>query len=302
MNSEKYNDLTNKVLTPLNFIKEYLAIFLLIPLLIGGIIQILELSHMSISFIRFFSSTQLLPDGLLVLFIIFCCFLFYIVYLIMVTLDKEKENLTIIKNQKNRAIRLSKEKIVNFTDKKPKKFNHFINYHNIIPTKVIVVFSIVFIFMVLGFFYSLFLNQKEITIFSILIFALLVLFLYKSVFGEPLKLLYWRIKSYFSNKNWGTLKYQDNIEEFFYALYVLLIISLTLFLSIYMIKNIIFIFNEQYMLPNNIKNLEKIKPIIKDVNYKTNEIVYFNDKYIFIKHSNSDKNSTYEILKLDKLF
>ncbi|CAA6803930.1 MAG: Unknown protein, partial [uncultured Sulfurovum sp.] len=50
-------------------IKNNLAVILLFPALLGGLWQLLELSKMSISFIRFFSPTQLLPDGLLILFI-----------------------------------------------------------------------------------------------------------------------------------------------------------------------------------------------------------------------------------------
>ena len=54
----------------LSDIKNNLAIILLFPALLGGLWQLLELSKMSISFIRFFSPTQLLPDGLLILFML----------------------------------------------------------------------------------------------------------------------------------------------------------------------------------------------------------------------------------------
>ena len=51
------------------FIKNNISVILLLPAILGGFWQIIELSKMSISYIRFFSATQLLPDGLLVLFI-----------------------------------------------------------------------------------------------------------------------------------------------------------------------------------------------------------------------------------------
>ncbi|KAF2336880.1 hypothetical protein [Flavobacterium daemonense] len=53
-----------------NSIKDNLSILILIPTIIGGIWQLLELSLISTSFIRFFSITQLVADGILILFII----------------------------------------------------------------------------------------------------------------------------------------------------------------------------------------------------------------------------------------
>jgi len=55
-------------------LKDNLSIIILIPTIIGGIWQLLELSSISTSFIRFFSISQLVADGILVLFI---CTVFY---------------------------------------------------------------------------------------------------------------------------------------------------------------------------------------------------------------------------------
>lgn len=49
-------------------VKENLSIILLVPTLLGGLWQIIELSRISTSFIRFFSVSQIIPDGILILF------------------------------------------------------------------------------------------------------------------------------------------------------------------------------------------------------------------------------------------
>ncbi len=86
-------------------IKDNLSMIILLPTIMGGLWQILELSNMSISFIRFFSATQLLPDGLLILFIILPL---YIAYKIS---PKYKFNLH--------------KKIIKVTDKKPKNMKDY---------------------------------------------------------------------------------------------------------------------------------------------------------------------------------
>lgn len=52
---------------PLKLIKEYLPLIVLLPVIIGGLWQIIALASMSMSYIRFFSVTQLIADGLLMM-------------------------------------------------------------------------------------------------------------------------------------------------------------------------------------------------------------------------------------------
>jgi len=60
-----------------NQVKENLNLIILLPTVTGGLWQLIELSTISLSFIRFFSLSQLIPDGLLILFILT---IFYISY------------------------------------------------------------------------------------------------------------------------------------------------------------------------------------------------------------------------------
>ena len=60
----------------IEFIKSNLALIILVPTMLGGIWQLLELLNISSSFIRFFSVSQLIPDGLLILFILLIIYTF----------------------------------------------------------------------------------------------------------------------------------------------------------------------------------------------------------------------------------
>ena len=57
------------------FINDNLGLILLVPAIMGGAWQIIELSNISVSYIRFFSATQVLSDGLLILFIFSVCWI-----------------------------------------------------------------------------------------------------------------------------------------------------------------------------------------------------------------------------------
>lgn len=56
----------------LNFLKDYISLIIIIPALLGGIMQILSISLLlGMPYIRYFSVSQVVPDGLLILTIIF---------------------------------------------------------------------------------------------------------------------------------------------------------------------------------------------------------------------------------------
>jgi len=68
----------------LEFIKEYFSIIVAIPYIIGGIIQFFALTEISMTLVKFFSLSQLLIDGILILvkicgtyFFVKCCSIFF---------------------------------------------------------------------------------------------------------------------------------------------------------------------------------------------------------------------------------
>lgn len=60
----------NKFQLSYKWITDNIQLIALFPAVLGGVWQILELSSMSLSFIRFFSVTQVVSDGLMILFFI----------------------------------------------------------------------------------------------------------------------------------------------------------------------------------------------------------------------------------------
>jgi hypothetical protein len=286
--------------TTLLDIKNNLAIILLFPALLGGLWQLIELSKMSISFIRFFSPTQLLPDGLLILFMLGISYLS--VQLILSTYSDKKINF--------------KRKILNISLTKPSDFIHSyikpikMNKLELIDNPIyyrkdliwldifIVIFGILFMVFIFYFFSSS--DDKDTFIsflLSLILFTLMVRMLSRSVFVLSILFMenkYNKLKKYFSNR--FILK-----ELSLFLLQILLGIIVLFVFILFPIKLFIF-FHKEYMLPENLKNLDAISSSLKDNNYTSNKISYFNDKYIFIEHTEKDKNITIEILKFDKLF
>jgi len=277
-------------------IKNNLAVILLFPTVLGGVWQLLELSKMSISFIRFFSPTQLLPDGLLILFMLSMMY----VAVQLGLLDKKI-------NFKRKIIKVSEAKTSDFLDYyiKPISINKLAFIDNPIYRKDLIWSEIGIIiggFLLMVFFFDLISSSNEESIFlSFIILLTLFVMIGKMLFTSIIILSvffmdnkYNRIKEYFVGK--PTLK-----ELSFIPLKIFLILSLFVIFLLLPFKVLSF-FHKEYMLPRNLKNLDSISCSLNDNNYTSNKISYLNDKYIFIEHTTEDKNITIEILKFDSLF
>lgn len=81
-----------------HFLKEHLSILIIIPAFIGGLWQALELMLMSISYIRFFSISQIVPDGILILIFLFFIFIVFSLGILGDTLFYLKGNKKLVKN------------------------------------------------------------------------------------------------------------------------------------------------------------------------------------------------------------
>jgi hypothetical protein len=64
----------------LKFIKENLSIIAIVPLILGGFWQVASLASMSPAYIRFFSVTQQIADGLVILFTLTILFILFSVF------------------------------------------------------------------------------------------------------------------------------------------------------------------------------------------------------------------------------
>lgn len=277
-------------------IQDNLAIIILLPTILGGLWQLIELSSLSFSFVRFFSVTQLLPDGLLILTMII---LLYIAYYFGINKHKFKYN----------------RKILNLKTKKPNNFNFIKNVQsqklkyvdnpiyrkeNIFFELLIIIFSpiLFYSFFILTDIYDELINDFNFIIF-VIAFYFVILFLNMFLSSLFLLLVHFYESKFFSKVKEYCID-KPIIKEFLLfpvkIIFLILIILLTLFPL-----TLATFFHEKYLLPSNLKNLEYLNKTLKDKNYESSKIVYLNDKYIFIEHK-INKSTSIEIVKFDELF
>ncbi len=81
----------SKFLSALEGVQKYAAPLILVPLVIGGLWQLLALASIGLSFIRFFSVSQMIPDGLVVVFMFSLIYL--TIYISFPTLSKNIQSI-----------------------------------------------------------------------------------------------------------------------------------------------------------------------------------------------------------------
>lgn len=270
-NDISFQDLTkltkNKISCSSKLIKDNITVIVLIPTVLGGLIQILKLGMMDLRYIRYFSVTQLIPDGLLA--ILMLCIVTLIVYVhnnfLLQTIPSVSDNL--------------KENLSN---------TRFI-IHSIIAIGMTVTVTNAFIDMPTA---TVFLSYPKQGIISYVGVLALAYFNIRSILFN-LHLI--RNGNFLSTFNRAI---KDIAKFLFAALGCILTIGLVL-ISLRMAHVIIEYINE----PKGIYNYSRIEEtIISDfgehINYK---ILYFNDKYTFVEINVGNSNIT-TIYKTDNVF
>lgn len=248
-----------------DFIKENLNVLILVPAFIGGIWQLIELMSISISYIRFFSISQIAPDGILIL-----------VFLLLAGASTMS--------------RLFFDKIM---PKEHKKNDDFEPKNEEEREKK---------------------RKKDIKVFSFL-------FVVTYIFGLTFFIYY--LKDYNNLHSDGLIAISVGLvcSVCLHSCYNLVIDSKkedfkfgnVLLLIFYILIAIHFSYgiHNSFLLTDNLDNIENVKCVLKEKypNAK-NEILYFNDKYIFIdvtdtlKLDKVTKKTTEKIhiMELEKLF
>lgn len=264
-NSEKY--------------KNVFPLILILPTLVGGLWQILELIFIDPSLIRFFSITQLISDGILILSI-FVIITFYLNFL-----DKHFDFKDLMKFD------LSKTKF---------------NPSQLIGSLILILFTCIYYYVGfndLGFDYMK--NSRIGTLLIQLLLAGIFLPLFLKgilIFSHEIFILF-----FFNNRELK-VRYIREFRNRKGALYYLVhFVSIILMISciIFFIVSIIVLieFRNKTIYPQNLENL---KNIFKQVHNEFGEkqkssILYFNDTYIFvelentkIKHNNPNRIKIYK--------
>jgi hypothetical protein len=235
-------------------IKDNLSVFIIIPALLGGIWQVVELASISTAFIRFFSVSQLVADGTLLLFLLG----FAYAGLKIITIFF-KENPTILNLKSYDVVIHKRTRNINII--------------------IMIITGLIFYFILLPIFTetietqqlspSLFLAAIPMTLIVTVLFTSSLIAV---IFSFGAKIKFKRGKSF---------------SAFTKGMLGLLIIFILLEFSLFTITA----FHKSFLLPENVKNLDYIHCKLGF----NSEILYFNDKYIFIEYK-LNNTSKIEIL------
>lgn len=251
----------------LKFVKDNIQYIILLPTIFGGIWQLLELANISISFIRFFSVSQLVADGLLILFIVAFLYMGY--------------------------------KIVSFQSKKDEEdFSKYSNRENVFLGILIILLSISMFWWLCVPFLKLLLVERKTDLPSlVLCFSITIIlsrFLLeglKRILLPNASLFKQRLIKLSSDKNSELM-----ISLFAQIIYIVLI--LCFFLFVYLLITL----RNNYSFPKELENLNNIKCVFdkRDIGETSWDILYFNDKYIFTKYYDQGE-SKFLIIEFEKL-
>lgn len=239
-----------KLKTIVDFLKENLSILIVIPAFLGGIWQAFELMSISMPYIRFFSISQIVSDGITILMLIIIT---SFVYLLIAILQF--------------CIWIHEELIPNsLTGNNYDLYSHLLDGNNKLIRKKkfkkwLIFFIILYLFMVFYFVWSRFDKQN----------------IFEFGFNVTLTILGILLLNIFLNKCYFLIldNYKFLIKfcnTFLIFLYLIILIKLS--------KQI----KKQFMLPPNNVNIEQVKTDVANKFPNTKqELLYFNDKYIFFK-------------------
>ncbi|WP_291131774.1 hypothetical protein [Flavobacterium sp. UBA7682] len=250
-------------------LKNNLSIVLILPAILGGLWQLIELSSISFSFMRFFSVSQVIPDGLLILFILILFILssgfLYMVYYYTINIYQSEQN--------------KEEEITNRTSDK----------ENLIIASILLVCYILslacYLFSIKHFLEKLDSLFTLIILFPVgmtIIYLAIAFYIYGNLYCRHQKI--WSI--IFRNTLWG--------------------IPMVVFISCLMFASQ---FHNMFLMPKDLVNSEILKEKIEKENPNMSfEIAYMNDKYIFlkfygfVKFGGKNKQELVKVIKFDNLF
>lgn len=255
----------NFIKVNLSFVKDNLSVIAITPFIIGGLWQLISLASISPSYIRFFSVTQQIPDGILILFVAFTLFLSYLFFGGLIINESFGGTKNLIQlSYKNLLIRSLLSTITGI---------------------IIIVFFLKDI---------VFTKEKEIKVYGDLleyiVFMGVVAIAALLIFKIPIVILTKLLESFKSRKN---ADYIAIFKAFLYLMIILYIVRVVFDLSIG--------FHNLFKFPIDLKNKDYIIKSYLSKRNSTNKdsvsIIYWNDKYIFIKDS-----SKIEVVKFDYMF
>lgn len=248
-----------KLKTIIDFLKENLSILIVVPAFIGGLWQALELMNISYSYIRFFSISQIVPDGILILMVFIIILSIHIVIPFIHSLFFEKE-----KPQTAETL-----DSINYEKERKRNLN-----------TSIICFVVLYCYIL----YKIFNPKFDIVNTNGFNDKIITIYFFSTYMVFNLEFCYFYAKEQHK-------KYYKYCNILLVILYILIVIHFS--------KP----FHKIFTTPENIINIEKVKKDILVKFPKTKqELLYFNDKYIFFKIIDKSKMDKVYIKKIDSLF
>lgn len=270
------------------WIKDNLGAIILIPTLLGGIWQIIELLMLGVPFIRFFSVSQLVSDGLLILSILaFCAFGIFLVarteiitfIKLLLKTEEKSENSDNIVN--DRDFFLKDENI----DKQKRIFNYFL---------FSVMLALTFYWIYIYWFRQqsrYLIDWNRITPYSIIGFFMWVGSVFIILGGLTISFL-------------GILEKKFNVRNRYVRRSGPLLFSLLLIPVLFYGGQSLRLFHNSFLMPENLRNKDYLEQQVKANNPHLEgwNIVYYNDKFVFVSIENSSCKQLIEVLEFDAMF
>lgn len=259
----------------LSVIRDYPKQILLLPTLLGGFWQLMALSFISIEYVRFFSISQLVADGLLIIFFI-SVFLLFSVYIL---------------NLKDYVYKIFRIKKYEGTKKRIVEIAILSLIVNVILVILFVISEVIV--------WDSPLDWETILVFLFTIilmpFTLLMIYSFIGIIVWVLRKV--RVKKISENGNDKLTSEQRFFTTNIFALTVMLLMPFLLF----------FMYHQLLYYPENFKNFDYVYCQLKKQYIdaeKDLEIVYFNDEYIFvdIRDREDEENFEVEVFKFDEFF
>ncbi|MCK6608557.1 MAG: hypothetical protein L6Q46_09715 [Flavobacterium sp.] len=252
----------------LDFTLKYFSLIISIPPLLGAIWQLIELSKMSLSYIRFFSVSQLVADGILMLIILgfISISVSYLYPTIFKNTNKESDE-----EENNK----SKDEITDI--KKPNLILGFV--YLILSMFCLFVWAIPITDYLIKKINNPLIQITLATINFVLISGIIVL-----IFNSIINLQ----------------KFLDSHFKVYLKIFFISLITTSTSITFFKYYSE---FNRYMLLPNNLINIKKIEYDIKTKYPNTTvTLKYLNDKYIFYSIVDKKKNEKIKIVKFDNLF
>jgi len=257
------------------WIKDNISMLILFPTICGGLWQIIELSSIGTQYIRFFSISQLVSDGLLILYISV-----WVTLMAYISMYDKTIATYIIRDRPT---------ITSITEEPAEENTHYITKTH---GYLIIILVAGFLGAVVYFLFApLIANvyQKQLMkvsdLMSATTYSLLVIVLVKGLF-----------RTFIQIHGWEAILLRHNVQN------AIRVIAAICYLGSLFVLYVFFsLFHKSFLLPENLKNKTYIQCRVNANNpdLKSWYIEYFNDKYIFINLTNKSKVEKIEILKFE---